>query len=338
MTSLEFTQQLMKKIVPKMAFYDTSDYEKWKEEAYGKLEELLALPLPDCEDDFTIVEDVQDDNYRSIIFRFQTEPGYYQKCTMLVPNERNGAIPAVICLQGHSTGAHISLGKAKFDGDAGNIARGMDSALQAVKQGYCAIAMDQRYMGENGQIESGSPACYRRNAALPSVLIGRTAIGERVWDVHRLIDVVERYLTEYVDAERIICEGGSGGGTTTFYAACYDERIKMAIPRCAISRFDDSIVPMNHCCCNYVPNIRTYFDMGDLGCLIAPRPVFVVSGKMDEIFPVEGAKASVDIMKIAYRKLGAEENCCHIIGDGGHQPFPDVVWPVVKKYIEEKGL
>jgi dienelactone hydrolase len=193
-------------------------------------------------------------------------------------------------------------------------------------------------MGENGQVATGDPACIKKNAALPSILIGRTAIGERVWDIHRLIDIIENHLTEFIDATKIICMGNSGGGTTTFYAACYDKRIYMAIPSCAVCTYDDSIGAMFHCPCNYVPNIRTYFNMGDLGCLIAPRPVFVVSGERDPIFPLEGAKASVEIMRKAYEKLNAKDNCYHIIGDGGHQFFPEDVWPMVKKYIEEKGM
>lgn len=338
MTSLEFTQQLLKQVVPKMAYSEVNNHQKWQEEAYDKLEQLLGLPLPECEDCFEVVEDVQEQDYRCITFQFQSELGYYQKCTMLVPSEIDQPVPGVICMQGHSTGAHISIGKEKFEGDAKTISGGRDFALQAVKQGYCAISVEQRYMGENGQVETGDPACIKKNAALPSILIGRTAIGERVWDIHRLIDIIENHLTEFIDATRIICMGNSGGGTTTFYAACYDSRIYMAIPSCAVCTYDDSIGAMFHCSCNYVPNIRTYFNMGDLGCLIAPRPIFVVSGERDPIFPLEGAKASVKVMMKAYENLDAKDNCYHIIGDGGHQFFPEDVWPMVKKYIEEKGM
>lgn len=334
MTSLEYEQNLIKNIVPRMAYRNIDNHEEWKQEAYYKLEELLGLPLPQCEDCFEVIEENNEENYKSIIFQFQTEPGYFQKCTLLIPKGIKKPLPVVICMQGHSTGAHISLGKPKFEGDAEDIAGGRDFALQAIKKGYCAIAIEQRYMGENGQVVTGDPACIKKNAALPSILIGRTAIGERVWDVHRLIDIIETYLTEYIDPSKIICMGNSGGGTTTFYAACYDERIYMAIPSCAVCTYDESIGAMFHCCCNYVPNIRTYFNMGDLGCLIAPRPVFVVSGERDPIFPLEGAKASVEVMKSAYQKLNATDNCYHIIGDGGHQFFPKDVWPVVKRHME----
>ena len=100
----------------------------------------------------------------------------------------------------------------------------------------------------------------------------------------------------------IVGMGNSGGGTTTFYAACYDERIQIAIPSCAVCTYDDSIGAMFHCS------------------------------------SLDGARASVEIMRKAYKKLDAKDNCYHIIGDGGHQFFPEDVWPLVKKYIEEKEM
>jgi dienelactone hydrolase len=333
MTSLEYMQQLISQMVPKMAYDENADHETWKKEAHEKMEELLGLPLLACEDNFSIVKEETGEKYKSITFKFQTEPGYYQETTMLVPNTLEKPLPVVICLQGHSTGAHISLAVPKFDGDPQDIAGGRDFAVRAVEEGFCSIALEQRYMGANGQTDSGDPACIKKNACMPSILVGRTAIGERVWDVHRLIDIIEKYLTEYINKDQIICMGNSGGGTTTFYASCYDERISMSIPSCSVCTYDDSIIAMKHCCCNYIPNIRKYFDMGDLGCLIAPRPLVVVCGERDKIFPVDGVKKTFEIIKKAYKKAGKEDLCHLVIGDGGHQFYPDDAWPVAKKMI-----
>ena len=129
--------------------------------------------------------------------------------------------------------------------------------------------------------------------------------------------------------------GNSGGGTTTFYAACYDKRIRLAMPSCAVCTYDDSIMAMYHCPCNFVPNIRKYFDMGDLGGLIVPRPMVVVCGKDDPIFPLHGVKKSFDVIKKAYKKMGKEDLCRLVIGDGGHQFFPEDAWPVAKKLLNK---
>ena len=104
---------------------------------------------------------------------------------------------------------------------------------------------------------------------MATLLLGRTAIGERVWDISCLIDVITKHCSEYVDTDKIVCLGNSGSGTATFYASCLDERIFLSVPSCSVCTFDDSIMAMWHCPCNFIPGIRKYFDMGDLGCLIA---------------------------------------------------------------------
>ena len=201
--------------------------------------------------------------------------------------------------------------------------------------GGCAIALEMRYMGEMGQSESGHPSCITSNTAMPTLLMGRTSIGERVWDVHRLIDVIEAHLTDYIDTKSIMCLGNSGGGTVTFYASCYDKRICLAIPSCSVCTYDDSIMAMKHCCCNFIPGIRKYFNMGDLGCLIAPRPLIVVCGIHDPIFPLHGVEESYAVIQKAYKKAGKEELCHLVKGDGGHQFYPDDVWPIVREIIKK---
>ncbi len=231
------------------------------------------------------------------------------------------------------------MGIPKFEGDKDTIAGGRDFAVRAVEEGFCAIAMEQRYMGVKGQNKTGNPACGGDidNASMGSLLIGRTAIGERVWDIHRLIDVIHEHLAEYIDVNKIICMGNSGGGTATFYASCYDERIHMSIPSCAVCTYDDSIMAMNHCPCNFIPGIRKYFNMGDLGCLIAPRPLIVVCGREDNVFPLHGVKASFKIMEKAYKKIGKEHLCHLVVGNGGHQFYPDDTWPIAKAILGTEG-
>lgn len=297
------------------------------------MEELLGLPFEKCEDMFEITGRSEEDGYSRIDFEFQSEEGYFVPCNLLIPAGEVKPRPGVICLQGHSTGKHISIGVPKFEGDADSIAGGRDFAIRAVKEGCCAIAMDQRYMGEAGQNESGSPACISLNEGMAALLVGRTAIGERVWDVMRLIDVIYAHFAEFIDTERLICMGNSGGGTVTFYASCMDERIRFSMPSCAVCTYEASIMAMNHCPCNFIPGIRRYFNMGDLGGLIAPRPLVTVCGKEDPIFPLDGVEESFALVQMAYKQFRKEDACQLVKGDGGHQFYPDEAWPVMKRLL-----
>ena len=190
-------------------------------------------------------------------------------------------------------------------------------------------------MGRLGDPESPTPGCVGgfKNQAMPALLIGRTAIGERVWDISRTIDAVLAHFGDMVDENRIVCLGNSGGGTATFYASCLEKRISVSVPSCAVCTFEASIMAMNHCPCNYIPGIRKYFDMGDLAGLMAPRKLLIVCGKDDPIFPLPGVKESLKTAKNVFRAYGKEENCDLVIGDGGHQFYPDDAWPILRTYL-----
>lgn len=253
----------------------------------GKRKINAAVRVKKCDLLFEIEYENESEHFREIRFVFQSEKDYFVPCHLLIPVGADEPLPVVICLQGHSKGMHISLGRPKFDGDEEIINDGdRDFGIRAIEEGYCALVMEQRNFGECGGTKDG-PDCF--NSSMAALLIGRTTIGERVWDVQRVIDVIEEYFPQ-VDSDNIMCMGNSGGGTATFYATCIDQRIKLAMPSCSVCTYEDSIVAMYHCCCNFIPDIRKYFDMGDLGGLIAPQKLVVVAGKNDEIFPKDGVK------------------------------------------------
>ena len=334
-TSKNYILKLAAQSEAAMAYKENMDLSVWQKQAHAKLEELLGLPLESGDLDFQVTGEERKEAYTSIHFQFQSEPGYTVPCTLLIPSRLEKPLPVAICLQGHSKGAHISLGIPKYEGDEAKIAGGRDFAVRAVKEGFCAIALEQRYMGVLGGNAESKPACSVDRAVTGSFLMGRTPIGERVWDIHKLIDVIEKHLIEYVDPKYIICMGNSGGGTAAFYASCYDKRICLSMPSCSVCSFDDSIMALSHCACNCVPGIRKYFDMGDLGCLLAPRPTVIVCGINDRIFPVTGVEKSYAVIQAAYKSVGKEALCVLIKGNGGHQFFPDEAWPVVHKLLED---
>jgi len=331
--SHDLTLQRTASTPPAMHYDGTVPLPQWQESAKAKLTELLGLPLESCDDCFTVTGTTLTDTHREIAFEFQSEPGYFIPCQLLIPLGAEAPLPTVICLQGHSTGKHFSLGQKRYPSDTDESIASRCFAVQAVREGMCAVVMDQRYMGDAGHQPDGKPACLKNHPALAAMMWGRTAIGERVWDISRLIDVMLCHLQEQVDPKKIICLGNSGGGTATFYAACMDERIALAVPSCAVCTYEASIMAMHHCACNYIPNIRRFFEMGDLGCLIAPRKYIQVNGIGDKIFPIDGAKASFDLIETAFAAAGKQDHCVHIIGGAGHQFYPDEAWPVIHKLL-----
>ena len=326
--------------VPTMRWDGKEDITLWQKNAREKLSELVGLKeiekyavKPEVEIEYDKYS--EDLDCREIRFRVLTEENVTVPCHLCIPKDANGKLPVVITLQGHSKGMHISLARPKFPGDEATCHGGdRDFVARAIKEGVCGIAMEQRCFGENGgHPDSSNPDC--REPAMRAILQGRTLIGERVWDVMRLIDALEEYFSDIVDVDKIMCLGNSGGGTATTYATAMDERIKIGVPSCAVCRYADSIGAMLHCECNYVPYIAKYFDMGDLCALCAPRDLIVVSGVEDGIFPIAGAKACVDVGREAYKACGREQAIIHVIGNGGHRFYADDSWPHIHKALGE---
>ena len=318
--------QLMQQIIPGMRYQAGEDVSAWQEKARAKLREVLGLPLPVGEDNFRIEWTKDDDPlWTEIRFTFSSEPGMELPCHLVLPKGCTGKIPLAICMQGHGTGMHISLHRVKFPGDEDDFDGDRDFALQAVKKGWAALAMEQRAMGECGSKPDGHPNC--NHPALQAILLGRTLIGERCHDVSRAIDMVEKHFP-MIDMDRICMMGNSGGGTTTIYATALDTRIKAAMPSCAMCGYYASIGAMQHCNCNYIPGIMKHFDMGDLAAMIAPRPLTVVNGVTDASFPIESAKEQVAIARVVYELLGAGDKIAHVIGPEGHRFYAAPAWPV----------
>ena len=316
--------------------FEKGDLAAWQRDARAKLSELLGLgeiekfacPL-ECEIEYDRY--AEDLDCREIRIRFTTEENVTVPCHICIPKDAKGKLPVMISLQGHSTGMHISLGRPKYERDHITISGGdRDFAKRAVKEGIVAIAMEQRCFGECGEI-GGQTNCEL--TGLRAIMLGRTIIGERVWDIMRLIDLLQRDFSELCDTDKVICLGNSGGGTATTYAAAMDERIKIAVPSCAVCRYGDSIAAMAHCACNYVPHIAKYFDMGELCQLIAPRALIVVNGVADDIFPIAGAKACVEVASLAFAAAGVPDRLHHVIGAEGHRFYADDTWPTLHEEI-----
>ena len=335
----EHLHSLLDAIAPAMRWDGKKDVAAWQAEAREKLAAIIGLPkIEACRTElaFEIEYDkiCEDMGCREIRFRYQSEENVTIPCHLVIPNGATGRLPVAITLQGHSTGMHISLGRPKFPGDENTCKGGdRDFVARCVKEGVAGIALEQRCFGENGgNPEKGSPVC--RQAAMRAILLGRTLVGERVFDIMRCIDVIGEHFSDILDPEKIICLGNSGGGTATIYAAALEPRIKIAVPSCAVCRYADSIGAMLHCECNFVPNVALDFDMGDLCAMVAPRSLIVVNGAEDNIFPINGAKACINEGARAYEALGASDKLAHVVGNAGHRFYADDAWPHIHKAIE----
>ena len=107
--------------------------------------------------------------------------------------------------------------------------------------------------------------------------------GERVWDAMRAVD----YLLSMpsVDSRRIVITGLSLGAEVTTFAAALDPRFAMAIAAGFSPDLNVLVHRGSHGCWQWShADVREYLDTSDLHALIAPRPLLVETGKLDDIY------------------------------------------------------
>ena len=201
---------------------------------------------------------------------------------------------------------HVYVGLFHSPEEEAQIREGeRDIAVQAVEQGYLVIAPTTRAFGKTrspaDKDESAVSSC--RLQLMHDLLLGRTPIGDRVWDMSRLIDWSIEH--QGVDPARIAITGNSGGGTVSLFAAACDTRISVAVPGCYFNTFAGSIGSIIHCDCNYVPGILRLGEMHDIAGLIAPRHFLTVAGRDDPIFPVAHTHAAFAQLAKVYQTAGA---------------------------------
>lgn len=328
---IEHELEILHNIPISMEIKPDENLGEWQKKAREKLRELIGLDKYSKTEDIFIEESrTEHENFTEIRFRFQSEKDYFVPCIFCVPKGGENP-PVMICLQGHGTGFHISMGIRKYEIDEKKIEFGdRDFAVQCIEKGICALCIEQRNFGEKG----GNPRPVCHGPSMVALLTGRTTIGARVWDIMGAMDALKANYGECFNNDEFYCMGNSGGGTATFYAAAMDERIKAAIPSCAFCTFEDSIVRQNHCECNYIPGIRNYFDMAEIAGLIAPRPLVIVSGVEDGIFPLCGAEYEFARLKEKYyAKSEKPGNCIHVKGDEGHRFYAKPAWEAFDKLM-----
>lgn len=325
---------------PSLAFDESKDFLQQKTQLKNKLTELLGT-MPERVDLNPVVEyQKEEDTYTEYRIRFKVEEHVEAVCLLCIPKLGKEKYPLLVCLQGHVKGMQVSLGRTYSEDDDPPSEDDCDFGLQGIARGYAVLCLEQRGMGERRTVkverkeelinDNGYPRCHV--TAMTAIMLGRTLIGERCWDVSRAIDLALTY--PQIDGERIVCTGLSGGGTTTYYSACMDERIKIAIPSGAVCTFKDSIHAMDHCVCNYIPQLSLYMDMGEMAALIAPRKLIVVNGKEDMIFPDVGVREVYATIEKIYKAAGVPENCALVTGSGGHRYYKKETWAAFDSMCE----
>ena len=332
LTTLDHLYQLYENQPRRLAFRASSlvEWQAWRDTLRAKLVELLGgFPLERSPLNPLVLETSREEGYRLEKVAFESEPGLHVPCYVLIPDQAVPPYRPVIAIHGHgSGGANYLIGRAWDEATRSEeleIIRthNHDYARQLALRGFMVFVPVQRGLGErlenqpglNNWRGAGLSSC--RVLSYNAMLLGKTLLGMRVWDIIRTIDYIRSRSEPMI--EGLGCLGFSGGATSTLFTTALEPRITVAVVSGYFNRFRTSIMAMNHCECNYVPRLLEYAEMADIAGLIAPRPLLVESGKKDGIFPVEGTLAAYQDLGRIYELLDAVDALDKDIFDKDHQ-------------------
>ena len=226
---------------------------------------------------------------------------------------------SILVFHGHEPGAAYVLGHyPDAETEQANLAIDNNYAQALAEAGYLVCVVEQRGLGQRltAQVEDRGYPNSCRHLSFSYLLQGRTLLGERCWDGICALNYLQTRAD--VPAGVMGATGHSGGGATALWLSLVDERITAVVVSGYFCSFKDSILAMQHCECNYMPDVLSLGEMGDLTALIAPRPLCFIHGEQDAIFPIAATREQYRIVAERYEEYGRSEACHLAVHDEGH--------------------
>ena len=305
---------------------DPAGFESWSERFRSRLEATLA-PWPDRVSlDVEVTEEESVDGYRRSRIVFDSETDMSVPAYLLVPEGRVTPGSAVLAVHGHGPGKSRICGIDDPDG-----APGGDYAAALARRGHVVLAPDLRCFGERADWNPDDHYACDTNL-VHQVMAGWNPLTQNLWDLGRALDVLEAHAL--VDPSRLGVAGFSYGGTMALFLAATDRRVAASVVAGYFSSWAESHkVPWNMCGSQVLFGMLGRMEHVDLGALVAPRPLLVVSGRDDLLFPVATAAAGVDRLRPIYERLGAGDRLVHDPFDGEHEWHGDVAYPFLDRWL-----
>ena len=189
----------------------------------------------------------------------ETYPGFYLVGNLYRPVERPQPFPAILSPHGHWKNGRFEDGPlSSVPGRAINFARRGSIVFSYSMIGYNETKDLFPHRFDKPHYE----------------LWGFGPLGLQLWNSLRALDFLVS-LPE-VDSDRIGLTGASGGGTQTFLLAAVDQRVRVAAPVNMISAHFQG-----GCICENAPLLRLDANNVEIGALMAPRPLMLISTSGD---------------------------------------------------------
>jgi dienelactone hydrolase len=314
-----------------------ADFEQWRSHARARLREALGvLPEPVPLD----VEKVSEEDrgtYTATRVRFSVDRSFRTEAYLLVPHG-SGPFPAVTALHDH--GGFYLWGKEKLvrspvaDHPALAAHRrrnygGRFLADELAQRGYAVVVVDQWLWGEQriADVPGASEfdlataegvasyhALFRdfeRRIGYALIWAGSSLPGRMLAADRRALDLLLE--DRRVDGARVGCVGLSVGGFRAFHLVAIDDRVRAAVVvgwMCALATYlkgHDHLYRNPTTIGLYAPGMARHLDFPDVASLACPRPLLMIAGRQDALYPIEAVEEAFSKIEAVYASRDAGE-------------------------------
>lgn len=268
-------------------FTPYADKEAWLARARFLREQVLVSaglwPMPEKGPlDARVFGRIERGGYSVEKVYFESHPGFYVTGNLYRPAGKTGPFPGVLSPHGH-----WAYGRLENGADGSIPAR----CITLARQGYVVFSYDMVGYNDSRQVEH-----RLLDPRLAQWGIG--SLGLHLWNSIRSVDFLESLPD--VDRTRLACTGASGGGTQTFLLTAVDDRISVSAPVNMISHY-----MQGGDVCENAPNLRLDTSNVEIGALMAPRPMLMVSAAGD--WTRDTPRIEFPAVESVYALLGAKD-------------------------------
>ncbi len=278
-------------------------FERGQEGARARLRQSLRYPPPGFEQPPTgaVVETVigEDEFARYVELRIPVLDGLHSIGIYLRPRSAAATDKLPLVISAHGRGG---MPPASPDGQMPGMARSpRDQTWHALKAGYAVWFPTFAHYNKEGDDfrDRLTVRAWEAGSSLPAIEIAKTV---------RTLDAL--LARPDIDADRVAMMGVSYGGFYTLYTSALEPRIRVAV---VAAYFNDREAVLDNSEASGFLDWRFPDSLGlwrdpSVAALVAPRPLLVVSGNQDQLFPIEGARKAAPEVAQLYARLGIAES------------------------------
>jgi len=249
-------------------------------------------------------------------------PAYF-----LIGEQTPRPAPTVIALHPH--GRQFEVAKSLAAGLVGDRSRAY--GLAAARAGFAVLVPDLPGFEERRPPLAARKAnyalqgdAYERLLAMNALVQGTTLQAWILADLQACVAVLAQ--DGRVDAGRLAVLGQSFGGQEVIFGMLFERRLRAGVASCGFSLVHLLVErSLSHNMALYLPGLLPDLDFDTMVAALAPRPLYVIAGRRDAIYPVDGVEAVEARARAAYATAGAARHLVFHYFDGPHDLPPDAL-------------